>query len=60
MSWFVIAMGLFLVVLPVVLDAFYRYRKRQAITCPETQARRKFSLMRCRVSPDSVPKGLTL
>ncbi len=32
----IIAMGSLLVVVPVGLATFYRYRKRKVITCPET------------------------
>lgn len=32
----ILATGILLVIFPVVLDAFHRYRKRRVITCPET------------------------
>ena len=32
-----VAMGLLLVVLPIMLVTYYRYRKQKVINCPETQ-----------------------
>lgn len=33
----ILAMGMLLVILPVVFDVYARYRRRRLVTCPETQ-----------------------